>query len=113
MELLELSNPNLNITNLDLLDLLIAGAMVFVTVYFSSKSIKRATMKDNDEKLKEKADLDYVKEKDSAIHHRISKVEKDHETLNKKIDSNHNLIIKMLQDINNNIMTAIMQNKSK
>mgnify|MGYP000530505896 CR=1 FL=1 len=113
MNLSDISSPELNITNIDLLELLIAAEMVFVTVYFSIKSTKRATMKENDEKLKEKADLDNVKEKDSAIHNRISRMEKDHETLNKKIDSNHNLIIKMLQDINNNIMTAIMQNKSK
>jgi len=40
-------------------------------------------------------------------------MEKDHETLNKKKENKKNIIIKMLQDINNNIMTAIMQNKSK
>lgn len=68
-------------------------------------------MKDSEDKLKTKADIDYVKEKDSAIHHRISKVEKDHELLNTKIDSNHNLIITMLQDISNNIMNVIIKNK--
>jgi len=44
MNLSDISNPELNITNIDLLELLIAAEMVFVTVYFSIKSKKRATM---------------------------------------------------------------------
>lgn len=63
--------------------------------------------KENDEKFERKANLDYVKEKDRAAHHRMDGIDSNYKELSGKIDINHNFMVKAFTDLSTNVMKAL------
>ncbi len=53
----------INVTNFNVLTLGASCVTIFLTVYFSNKSMKHKMRMENEQKLGKKADLTYVKEK--------------------------------------------------
>lgn len=92
--LLDANNPLMNVSNIDLLDLLLACAMIFSSVYFSNKLLKRDIRKENKMELDKKADKERVEflheehEKDiSEIRNSIEKNSNQHGILFKEINA--------------------------
>ena len=114
MPFLDANNPMVTITNLNVLTLLAAYLATFVTVYVYHRKAKKDMAKENEEKFEKKASVvemgkleDYVDQQDRGLHKRVNKLEQNDVDLGKKIDDNHNFLIKLLTDLNTNVMNAI------
>jgi len=68
--------------------IIVSCAAIFATVYFNNRKIKIEMKRENDNKIKCKADLDYVDQQDRSLHKRIdSKADKSLvESMDKKLD---------------------------
>lgn len=69
------------ISTIDIFELILVCVSVFTAVYFNNRRMREQ----NEKRLDDKADIDYVDKQDKAIHHRIDRIEKDHENDFKEI----------------------------
>ena len=114
MLVLDANNPLLNVSNFHLLDLIAACAMIITSGYYSHKIMKRDMRKENKEALDSKASKGsieklemYIDKQDRSLHYRVNKIEKDQDSLEEKIDTNQKFLIERIENLNNNVMTAI------
>lgn len=70
-----------SISAIDIIELVLVCVSVFAAVYFNNQRMRV----ENEKRLDEKADIDYVDKQDRAVHHRINSIEKSHENDFKEI----------------------------
>jgi len=89
----------LSLNNFDLLTVLIACVTIFTTVYLSNRKMRKDLKKENEIKLKSKADLSYVKEKNLEFDKQIIAINASITTMGTSNSSQHKDLFNQVKEV--------------